>query len=88
MRLCVLATNENVEAVRASGLTNIPEFVGQKLLTIPVSATGELPATHWFCSFSVTKEFYERIVALQKLSEMELNDTKTFLEARGLKVIL
>lgn len=87
MLLCILAKDEDVEAVRATALSNCPEFQGQKLLTVPVSATGHLPATHWFCCFPVSKPFYEKLMSVKKLSEMELDSPQNFLKERNLKII-
>lgn len=61
--------------------------LGRDVLTVPVSANGENPATHWFCSLSVNEAGYEKIMSLQKNSEIEEGSPKEFLRARGLKVI-
>ena len=86
MRLCILATNENVEAVRARAAENMPTMT--QILNFPVSSTGELPATHWFCNFKVSEAMYENLMSLKNLSEMEIHDnSKKFLEERNLKFI-
>jgi hypothetical protein len=88
MRICILATNENVEAVRLSAKEKIPELAPFPLLTIPASPTGELPATHWYCSFLASQEMTDRLMAIKTLSEMEItNNTKRILEEKGLKTI-
>ena len=61
--------------------------LGQEVLTVPVSANGQSPATHWFCSLNVTDSGYEKIMSLQKNSEIEEGSPKEFLRARRLKVI-
>ena len=56
-------------------------------LTIPVSETGELPATHWFCFLNVTNEGYEKIKSIQEHSVIEEMAPKEFLEKWNLKII-
>jgi hypothetical protein len=87
MRLCILATDENVEAVRTTAKTNIPSLADLPVLTIPVSASGEMPATHWFCNFLVSKETHSKLMELKSLSEMEFASTSNFLKDRDLKII-
>ena len=86
MIISILATNENVDAVRATATENIPELVGHQLLSIPVSPNGSAPITHWFCQFNTTQEICDRLLALQNLSEMEVN-SKDFLKSKNLKVV-
>lgn len=87
MIICILATNENVEEVRAKGIEVLPQFSGHRLLGTPVSPTGLMPPTHWFCSFSVTPETFEKLMAVKNLSEMEESSSKSFLKERNLKQI-
>lgn len=61
--------------------------LGHDVLTVPVSAKGEEPATHWFCSLTVNDLGYEKIMSLQKNSEIEEGSPREFLRARGLKLI-
>jgi hypothetical protein len=61
--------------------------LGQDVLKTPVSANGKEPATHWFCFLTVNEAGYEKIMSLQKNSEIEEGNPKEFLRARGLKVI-
>jgi len=87
MRLSILVTNEHVETVRqiAAENTSLPPYA---ILAIPVSATGQEPATHWYCNFKVSQEMCDRLLSLQNLSEMEITmNWKKFLNTRSLQVI-
>jgi hypothetical protein len=59
-----------------------------KHLSIPVSPTGELPATHWFCSTNVSDADYQNILDNQKWTIMEESTPSQFLEKHNLKIIL
>jgi hypothetical protein len=85
--ICILATTENVEAVRVKA-RELPNFADSpNILTLPVSSDGERPATHWFCTFKVSEGFYEQLMAIRELSEMELAEPRKFLRERNLKLI-
>ena len=56
-------------------------------LSIPVSETGELPATHWFCFMNVTEAGYEKVKSVQEHSIIEESSPKEFLTKNGLKII-
>lgn len=81
MRINILTEDSKVAQVR--------ENMGQeKIMRIPVSPTGELPATHWFCSMAGEESKMNAILAKQNLSIMEANiGPKEFLEKWNLKVI-
>lgn len=88
MRICILAPDEHVEAIRETARNNFPQFLGKSLLHIPVSPTGELPITHWFCNFKISQEMYEKLINLRNLSEMEIYDfPHKFLDSKGLKIV-
>jgi hypothetical protein len=86
MIICILAPNDKVEVVRERA-KQIPKFANHTALSVPVSATGDLPATHWFCTFSTDEELYAQIKALQEFSEVVEADPKAFLEGKKLKPI-
>jgi hypothetical protein len=86
MYICILSTVENVEAVREKAKT-LPNFAKHIAVTIPVSSDGELPPTHYFCTFNTTQETCDQIMALQKLSVIETGKPKEFLSSRNLKII-
>jgi carboxypeptidase C (cathepsin A) len=84
MRMCILASDEHVETIRQTAKNN--GLVDMSLLTIPVSKTGELPATHWFCNFKVSETMRDKLLAMKNLSEMEETDNwQEFLNSRELK---
>jgi hypothetical protein len=56
-------------------------------LSIPVSETGQLPATHWFCFMNVDEEGYQKLLAVQEHSIYEESSPKEFLEKWNLKII-
>ena len=84
--ICILATSENVAAVREKAKEIFPEL-GQVILPYPLSATGEEPATHWFCESKISDELAEKILSNKVLSEMEVSTAKNFLREKGLKSI-
>lgn len=83
----ILASAANVEAVRTKATENGISF-NNTLLRIPLSPTGALPATAWFCSFAATPEIKTKILELQDLSEVSFGSAKAFLETKGLKYII
>lgn len=56
-------------------------------LQIPCSATGESPATHWFCFMNVTEGGYTKVKSVQEHSIIEESSPKEFLEKWNLKII-
>lgn len=56
-------------------------------LSIPVSPTGELPATHWFCFMNVDQVGYEKVLSVQEHSVIEEGAPKEFLSKWNLKII-
>lgn len=83
----ILALDKDVETVRATAKANGISF-GNTLLTLPLSATGTNPATHWFCSFAASQETIDKILALQTLSEISIGSARDFLASKGLKYII
>lgn len=81
MRINILIEDSKVAQARQNmGYDNI--------LKIPVSTTGQMPATHWFCTMAGEEEKMNSILAKQNLSIMESNiGPKEFLEKWNLKVI-
>lgn len=71
-----------MEEVRITSESN---GIGYSVLHIPVSESGELPATYWFCC--LTTNSYVGILSLKKHTIMEESGPKTFLEKYNLKVI-
>ena len=74
------------------GLTSFKERLGiddQEFqhLSIPVSETGKLPATHWFCFVNVSEDGYQKLLSIQEYSIIEESGPKEFLEKWNLKII-
>ncbi len=87
MGLCILAASENVNEVRLTARTVLPDL--SSILDVPVSPTGAMPPTHWFCCFKVSPEMCDTLLGLENLSEMQVtNSPKDFLGERGLKPIV
>lgn len=86
MRICILSTNDNVEEIRIKA-REIDQFSNHQNLSIACSEDGELPATHWLCTFEATEETAEKLMALKDKSVMELSEPKYFLKSKNLKII-
>jgi hypothetical protein len=103
MRLCILCEDSNVVAARERSLSVLPksaallstlEFkkkadpeASLDHLKIPLSPTGELPATHWFCFINVNEETYQRMRDSQKYTIIEEAVPSEFLQKHNLKKI-
>lgn len=81
MRICILTENSKVEQVREGWVT-------KDVLKIPVSSTGQNPATHWFCSMAGEESKMMEIYNKKNLSIMELDiSPREFLNKWNLKII-
>ena len=81
MRINILTENDKVEQVREA-------WINKNVMKIPCSATGEEPATHWFCTMAGSEEQMIKIYNKKNLSIMELGTgPKEFLNKWGLKII-
>ena len=81
MRINILTENDKVEQVREA-------WINKNVMKIPCSATGEEPATHWFCTMAGSEEQMIKIYNKKNLSIMELGTgPKEFLQKWGLKII-
>lgn len=90
MRIAILATKENVEAVRQRAKENLQDtpIARDTILSIPLSENGKYPVSHYFCSFKVTEDFYARLKQLEELSKIEeIDSIKQFLKDNNLKLI-
>ncbi len=81
--ICTIAPDKDAASVREIA----KPYFGDNVLSIPLSETGELPVTHWFCAFQATQLVIDKMFAAQNLSEMEVCDAKEFLQKRNLKVV-
>jgi hypothetical protein len=86
MKICILSTNDNVEEIRIKA-REIDQFASHRNLSIACSETGELPASHWLCTFEASEETAAQLMALQDKSEMVLSEPKEFLRSKNLKII-
>lgn len=72
-------------------ITKVKEFYNLpqqgSYLKMPCSASGEFPATHWFCFMNVTEDVYTKIKSIQEHSIIEESSPKEFLEKWNLKII-
>ena len=81
MRICILTEDSKVQEVRDS-------WPNKNILKIPVSPTGEEPATHWFCSMAGEESKMMEIYNKKNLSIMELDiSPREFLNKWNLKII-
>ena len=103
MKLCILCEDSKVELARENskgvlvpnqnknvlhpGLQAYKETLPKGHLSIPVSETGELPATHWFCFINVDQTGYDKLLSVQEHSIIEENEPKEFLSKWNLKII-
>jgi hypothetical protein len=81
MRICILTEDSKVEQVREGWIT-------KDVLKVPVSPTGQNPATHWFCSMAGEESKMMEIYNKRNLSIMELDiSPREFLNKWNLKII-
>jgi hypothetical protein len=84
MRICIICEDKWVEEVRESSKDIIP---GHNNLSIPLSPTGELPATHWLCVCSVNEEIWKKFEERRKHTQMYQSLPSVLLEELKLKRI-
>ena len=103
MRICILCDDSNVELARENSkvifspiidrnnihpiIKKIKENITPDYLSVPLSESGERPATHWFCFMNVDDEGYNKITNNSKYSTIEESSPKEFLEKWNLKII-
>jgi hypothetical protein len=80
MRINILCEDSKVELAREKSNN-------KNILKIPLSETGNKPATHWFCCMAVTQEKADKLMAGKEFTEMEISSPKEFLEKWNLKII-
>jgi hypothetical protein len=99
-QICILCEDSKVELARLNievGLNKPSDYVptatnfgsftrpAAKFLSVPLSETGESPATHWFCFMNCTDEAYDKFVSMQEHSIIEDSSPKDFLIKYNLK---
>ncbi|MEI8270348.1 MAG: hypothetical protein WCG45_03180 [bacterium] len=86
MYINVLCPDKDIIEAREKA-KDIAYFSNHTSLTIPVSEEGNLPVTHWYCTFDVSQELYEEIKAAAYLSIVEIGSPKEFLNKHNLRII-
>jgi hypothetical protein len=87
IQICISAKAEDVEAVRQSARTLSVFKEVKDILIIPLSPTGKLPITHYFCAFNYYEKIYNELMNIQKLSDVEIGSPRQFLKIRKLRVV-
>lgn len=87
MKICIMATNENVAQVRAKAYESLPQLRDHQLLGFPASADGKEPITHWLCQLEATEELRDKLMSLKEISEMEVMGLKDFLESKNIQIV-
>jgi hypothetical protein len=104
MRLCILCEDANINDARERAATVLPqhklteglrelkkkkgEDISLDHLKIPLSSTGELPATHWFCFINVNEAMHQSMLDSQMHTIIEEGCVPSeFLAEHGLKRI-
>jgi|688.fasta_scaffold00580_29 hypothetical protein len=103
MRLCILCEDANITDARKRSADVLPKYeLAERLLElkkkkdpevvldhlkIPLSSTGELPATHWFCFINVNEAMYQKMLESQKYTIIEEAVPSEFLAKHNLKKI-
>ncbi len=84
MRISIVCPDEHIDKVREKAKILISSHVS---LTTPLSETGKLPATHWFCTCFFTNEGFQKLTELKKYSSIYMGSPKRVLEEINLKII-
>jgi hypothetical protein len=103
MRLNILCTAENIVEVRAAVdavcppanyskygklFQNLPTQPTQSTnLSIPLSPSGSLPATHWYCLLNVEQDVADKVKSFSDKLVVEEAEPKAFLESHSLRQI-
>jgi hypothetical protein len=103
MRLCILCEDANITEARKRSAEVLPKYeLTERLLElkkkkdpkaalehlkIPLSPTGELPATHWFCFINTNEATYQKMLASQTYTIIEEAIPSEFLDKYNLKKI-
>ena len=80
MRVCILCEEAKVEEVRK-------KMKRDNILTIPCSASGELPASHRFCCVATDERGAQELLSQAEITTMEISGPKEFLTKWNLKII-
>jgi hypothetical protein len=85
MRVCIICEDSKVSYVREKASIIIPNY--NLHMSIPLSNTGILPATHWLCVCNVNEDMYNKLLSVQKYSTIVKTVPSILLEELKLKKI-
>lgn len=81
MRVCISCEISKIEKVRS-------KMKNDTIITIPLSESGLMPPTHWFCTMIVDSEKAKRMVDMAEYSKIEISEPDDFLKKWNLKIII
>jgi hypothetical protein len=84
MRMTIVCEDRHVDEVRQKSQSLIRS---KNNMRIPLSPTGNLPATHWMCVLYVDEEGRDKLESLKKHSIIAKASPKFLLSDMGLKII-
>lgn len=84
MRVSILCPDEYIEEVRSKARELISSHIS---LTTPLSRSGELPQTHWFCTCYLTNEGMKKIHELKKYTTIYTGNPKAILKELELMIV-
>ena len=80
MRVNILCEEAKLVQVRE-------KMKNDKILTIPCSENGTLPATHYYCCIATTEKEAHKMMEKVEITTMEISSPKEFLSKWNLKII-
>lgn len=87
MNICILCVDDKVALVREKANDVFLDNKTSNFMIIPLSETGEEPATHWFCNITGTKTFFNKLLKVQEYSIIEESKPIAFLNKHKLRII-
>jgi hypothetical protein len=87
MNICILCKDVDLIRARKASKNLFPNTDENNNLTIPVSKTGLMPVTHWFCFMNVPESFYNHLLDIKDTLIIENIQPKEFLNKWGFKLI-
>lgn len=84
MRVSILCPDEYIEEVRSTARELISSHIA---LTTPLSHTGDLPQTHWFCTCYLTDQGIKKFHELKKYTTIYTGNPKVILKELELRIV-
>lgn len=84
MRVTIVCEDKYLTEVREKAKLLLPN---QTTLKTPLSESGRLPATHWFCTCYLTNEGFKKLIDLKNYSMIYSETPKRVLKEINLKII-